>query len=517
MKKFLFITLAVVLITSLFLVAPDKPLAASSSASEEAKYGGRLILIGPTNVSNIGNPDELSGPTDAGYSFIATEGLLRLDAEGNLGPWLAEKYEIAPDGSSVTFFLRKGVKFHDGTPFNAKAVKVNVDIQINTKAWANMKSVKSCEVIDEHTVRLNFVDGKFDWVVMNSLAGFFSCMMFSPTALQTKDAKWLRSHPVGTGAFKLVEYKRDQYLKYDRFDEYWGGKAYLDGIDLRIIPDPTTSLLAFKSGEVHAVGILTKDAADMIKSGYEVRETSNFVFNMSLLPDSNNTESPFHDIRVRRALEHAIDKKALVEGLTDGYGTISNQPFIKGTNVYNPNVVGYPYNPEKAKALLAEAGYPNGFTTKVLMVDVMPLDMPIAVQDMVKQVGITLEFDRVSLPQFNFQVGVGWEGLAVGGCFTGSGSDPANSLRNGPLSNNTTWVSNNQPDEAYALSVEAATELDPDKRAAIYRKLSKMLTDDYAQQCWLFWVPFMSSLSPKVKGADFDHPMYEYNHAWLEK
>ena len=265
MKKFLFITLAVVSITSLFLVVCDKPVAASSSTSEEAKYGGRLILIGPSNVSNIGNPDELSNPTDAGYSFVATEGLMRLDAAGNLEPWLAERWEIAPDGSSVTFFLRKGVKFHDGTPFNADAVKVNVDIQIKTKAWANMRTVQSCDVIDDYTVRLNFVDGKFDWVVMNSLAGFFSCMMFSPTALQTKDAKWLRSNPVGTGAFKLVDYKRDQHIKYDRFDEYWGGKPYLDGIDFKIIPDPTTSLLAFKSGEVHAVGIQTKDAADMIR------------------------------------------------------------------------------------------------------------------------------------------------------------------------------------------------------------------------------------------------------------
>jgi len=511
--------------------APAKPAAAPEIPKEKAvtavpgpepggKFGGRLKLAAGSNLANIGNPDEISNPTDSGYSFVCTEGLVRFDNKGNLEPWLAERWEIAKDGSSVTFYLRKGIKFHDGTPFNAQAVKVNVDIQINTITWGNMKSVESCQVIDDYTVKLNFKGGRFDWVVMNSLGGFFSCMMFSPTFLQNNTAEYKRSHVIGTGPFKLVDFKRDMIIKYDRFDDYWRGKPYLDGIDMVIIPDPTTSLLAFKAGEVFTAGIQAKDAADMIKSGYEVNVVSTFVFNMSLLPDSNNPDSPFHDIRVRQAFEYAIDKQALVDGLTYGYGVVSNQCFIKGSAVYNEDVVAYPYDTAKAKALMAEAGYPNGFTAKVLMVDMMPLDMPIAIQDMVKDVGIKLEFDRVSLPQFSFQVGggggKGWSGLAVGGDFHGASVDPANALMNGPLSRNTTWVSNNEPEEALALADKATSELDLQKRVAMYRELSKMLTDKYAQQCWLYWTPMISTTSPRLKGYDYNHSNYAYAFAWIE-
>ena len=537
-KKFLFIVLTVVIITGLFLgsCAKSTPAPATSTTPapvatlttsaptpdpDAAKYGGRLRLIGGANVGNIGNPDEISNPGDSAYSFVCTEGLLRSDAKGNLEPWLAEKYEIAKDGSSVTFYLRKGINFTDGTPFNAAAVKVNVDIQLKTISWANMRSVENCQVIDDSTVKLNFKDGKFDWVVLNSLAGFFSCMMFSPTYLQNNTAEYKRSNVVGTGPFKLVEFARDQYIKYDRNDDYWGGKPYLDGIDYAIIPDPTSALLAFKSGAVDMIGIQTKDAADMIKSGFDVRESATFVFNMSLLPNSVDPESPWNDIRVRQAFEYAIDKETLIKGLTYGYGHISNQTFLDTQAYYNPDVVGYPYDLAKAKALMVEAGFPDGFTAKVLCVDSMPLDVILAVQDMVKEIGINLETDRVSLPKFSTQVaageGSGWSGLVVGGTFAGAAGDPANSLMNGPLSNRTTWVSNDQPDEAYALSKQAASELDPQKRVQLYRDLMKMLTDKYAQMCWLYWTPNLYSLAAMVQGVDFNHSSYAYAHAWLEK
>jgi ABC-type transport system substrate-binding protein len=512
MKKFLFIALAIILITGLFVVIYNK----LEAASGEAKYGGRLKLVGGSNVSNMGNPDELSNPGDAGLCFTACEGLMTLDAKGNLKPQLAEKWAIAPDGKSVTFYLRKGVKFHDGSDFNAESAKYNMDIRIKTKAWANFHTVMSAEALDKYTIKFNFKD-KFDWVAMNSLAAFFSGMEFSMKALKTNTPEWLRSHPVGTGPFKLADYARDQYVKFDRFDEYWGGKPYLDGVDYMIIPDPTTALLAFKKGEVHGNMIQPQDAAGVKGSGFQVIENNSFVFNLALIPDSNNPKSPFSDIRVRRAFEYAIDKKSLADALGYGYFTVINQPFIPSQPYYNPNVVGYPYNPKKAKALLAEAGYPKGFTTKILMVDFMPLDMPIAVQDMCKEVGITIEFDRVSLPQFSFKVGQGWEGLAVGGVFAGPFSDPGNTLKNGMVSQNTTWVSNNEPQEIIDLALNAASELDPKKRAAIYQKLSKKATDDYAMWCFMYFGPMLFGLSDKVKGHTIGQGTFPYTHAWLEK
>lgn len=519
MKKIILCCVTVGLMLSLILSAcgeEEEPIPAG-------KYGGRLQLSGGSNIANIGNPDEISNPGDAGYSFVCTEGLLILDAEGNLQPWLAESYEVAPDGSSVTFDLHKGVKFHDGTDFNAEAVKVNIDIQIATAAWPNLKTVESCEILGDYKVRMNFVNDQFDWVALKSLAYFFSCRIFSPTFLQNETAEYKRSHVIGTGPFKLVDYQRDLVIKYDRFDDYWRGKPYLDGVDIKIIPDTTTALLAFKSGELHTLGIQAKDAKDIIDSGYDVITFTESVWNIALIGDSTNPDSPWADIRVRRALEHAIDKQSIVDGLTYGYGTASNQVYIEGQACYDPDVVGYPYDPEKAKELLAEAGYPNGFTTKVLMVDVMPLDWITVVQDQVKEVGIIMEFNRVSMPQLSFQVGgsegAGWEGLAIGVAISGPTSDPGSSLKNGPINDRTTWISTEQPQELIDLAHEAASELDQDKRMDIYREISKKMTDKYAMWSFLYYSSGIQAFSPELKGHTVGQgtESYPYAFAWLEE
>jgi len=487
-------------------------------ASGQPRYGGRLKLIGGSNVANMGNPDEISNPGDATYAYPAVEGLLKMDAKGNLLPNLAEKWEISPDGKYVTFYLRRGVKFHDGSPFNAESAKYNMDVRINTKAWANFKAFSRAEVIDEYTMRVYFGD-RFDWTAIKSLAYFFSGMEFSMKALKEQTPEWLRSHPIGTGPFKFREYKRDQIISYDRNDDYWGGKPYLDGVDFIIIPDTTTQLLAFKSGEVYVLGVQAKDAAGLKKEGYQLFEGYDVCFNIGMMPDSNNAGSPFSKIEVRRAVEYASDKQSIVDAITYGYGRVSNQVFIESEACYNPNVVGYPYNPAKAKELLTAAGYPNGFKFKCMMVDVMPLDFPTMLQDQLKKLGIIMEFNRVSLPQFSFQVGPGggWEGWAVGGTYTGPAGDPAGALRNGPINENTTWISTWEPPELIDLARKAASELDPNKRTQMYKEISKKMTDDYAMVQWLYYVPFITAVSPKLKGHTIGQGgTFAYTHAWLE-
>jgi len=333
-KRFLFIALAIMLVAGLFLMSCAEPEPAPAPAPEPAPspapepepgpapapepepelapapevgpqgvpekpeggvYGGRLKLVGSGNVGNMGNPNEISNPSDAGYAFPALEPLITRDAGGNFLPWLARSWDVPEDGTSITFYLQEGVIFHDGTPFNAEAVKVNADIQITTPAWQNLKMVKSCDVLDDYTVRFNL--DSWDWTMMNSLTGFWSCMMYSPTALQNETPEYLRSHPIGTGPFKLAAYDRDMYIKYDRFDEYWRGRPYLDGVDFIFIPDSTTQLLAFKSGETDMTGVAAQDVEDIKATGFEMTSTKGWI--VGLYPDSNTPESPLADIRVR--------------------------------------------------------------------------------------------------------------------------------------------------------------------------------------------------------------------------
>jgi peptide/nickel transport system substrate-binding protein len=428
---------------------------------------------------------------------------------------LAESWKIAPDASYVDFMLRKGIKFHDGEDFNAQAVKVNIDIQITSPIWTNLWPLKSCEVIDDYTVRMYF-DETFDWGAITSLATFFSCRMFSPKFLTENTDEYKRSHVIGTGPFILSDYKRGQYIKYVRNDNYWRGKPYLDGIEYRIIPQPETQLLAFKAGEVHFVALQAKDADATIAEGYTVDTTYAFVFNGGLMGSAANADSPWADIRVRRAAAHAIDQDLLVSSLYYGYGRTSNQVFIEGTAWFNPDTVGYNYDPEKSKALLAEAGYPNGFETTWYLIDYMSLDVPTAVQDMLRQVGIEAKFELVSMPIYNSQVAAGWEGIVWGGVFAGTAFEPSSCLVNGVLNGKTTWVSCIQPDEQYEKGVLAGRELDPVKRAKMYQEISKTLTDDYCQIAWLPYAAGIVAYSPKLKNYEIGYSSFQYTFAWLE-
>jgi len=537
MKKSLIPALAMILVTGMILISCAEPEETPEPVSPTAttptptttepedtlgplarppggKEGGRLQLVGAGNISNLGNPNAISNPYDAFLATPCIESLFIIGADGNLKPWLAERFEIARDGSYITFYLRKGVKFHDGTDFNAEACKYNLDNGIYSEVWPNLKTCESAVIIDDYTVRLNFKEGKFDWGAAKSLAGFFSCRIYSPKSLQENDDVWKHTHVVGTGPFKLVNYKRDQLLEFERFDDYWRGTPYLDGIDIKIIPQLTTRLLAFKSGEAHLLFVLPNHAQGLLEDGFTIIESTDMIQNLCLIPSSNNPDSPFANVNVRRAIEHAIDKQALVDGLTYGYGRISNQVFLEFQDEYDPNTTGYPYDPERAKELLAQEKYAEGFTTSIWLADFGVSYVPEALQDMLSKVNITLNNERIDIGQLGEMValgGPGWEGFMFAYSLPGTKVDPTGVLLNGPLSNNTTWISCNQPEELLELTAQGAAEIDPVKRSAIYREISRKMTDDYCMWIFMYWTPTLWSVSPVVKG----HTLGEYSEAFV--
>jgi peptide/nickel transport system substrate-binding protein len=466
------------------------------------KAGGRLQLAASVNIANIGDPNQTAGPSDAGYSFLVVEPLLIVGADGALKPWLAESYDIAKDGSSLTLHLRHGVKFTDGTTFNADAAKYNIDNGINSVMWPNMKKVQQCVIVDDYTIRLEFKDGKWDWGGAKSLASFWSVMMFSPTVLKNQAPEYKMTHVVGTGPFKLTEFVRDQKLVYDRNDNYWRGKPYLEGVDYNIIPDLTVQLLAYKKGDIDTLGVQAKDAKGMIDEGFKITTSTDMVVNMCLIPSSKNPDSPLADIRVRQAVEYAIDKQALVDGLTYGYGFATNQEFCLPP-YKDDTTVGYPYNVAKAKELLTLAGHPNGIDITFYQVDVMPGDLGLALQDQFKKAGINAKIEKVSIIQFTKMIGgggTGWEGYVFSYGFPGNAVDPGSTILNGPLNYNTTWISCAQPDELLGISTQASGEIDQSKRAQYYQQISRLMTDKYCMWSFMYYSPGLTSLSSHLKG-----------------
>ncbi|HSW57566.1 MAG TPA: ABC transporter substrate-binding protein, partial [Dehalococcoidales bacterium] len=229
---------------------------------------------------------------------------------GGFEPRLATDYKVSSDGLSITFTLRQGVKFHDGTDFNAEAVKFNVDAMI--KAGKYGKNILSCDVTNSNTVSIKLA--RFENISLGTVAG---TVIASPTAVQKNGENWAAINAVGTGPFKQVSYEPDVKIRLERWDGYWGQKAYLDAIEGTFIADRMTQIMAMKSGAGDAThSRQAKTTSELTQAGLKVLQ--NFMGMVALNLNSRDENSPFYDVRVRMATEYAINKNALVKTL--GFG-----------------------------------------------------------------------------------------------------------------------------------------------------------------------------------------------------
>jgi peptide/nickel transport system substrate-binding protein len=394
MKKVLFVTLILTLVCGFLMTQGVQTVI----AAEKGKYGGILKMNHSKPAGVIGHPLKIRGWN---HEFIdnTLQTLIKLSHTemGAYEPVLATSWELAPDKSSYTFKLRRGVTFHDGTPFNAEAAKWNLGMWIKSKR-PRLDKLTSVDVVDNYTIRCNI--SAWDAV---TLADFSKdTFMISPTAWKKNGEKWIDYNPVGTGPFKLKSFKRNVHVKFTKFDDYWDkGYPLLDGIEFSQIPDPMTTIASLKRGEIDAwMGVDPVSAAELQKS-----ETLTVVPNpaMHALLQFNSTDpkSPWSDKRMREALEYAVDKPALAKSVGRGffipvYEIIHSIPPGAGTTPRQ-------YDPEKAKQLIKAAGYQN---LKVkLFYSVGPAqDAAVALQAFLGDVGIQIEPSPLQGPAYHRKV-----------------------------------------------------------------------------------------------------------------
>jgi ABC-type transport system substrate-binding protein len=307
-------------------------------------------------------------------------------------------------------------------------------------------------------------------------------MMISPTAFRTHDKEWIMRNPVGTGPFKVVKHERDVSLVYQKFPDYWQkGKPYLDGIEFKFIDDPYSALMAFRAGESDCImRIDAKDANTLQLTGKYTIDKVPVSIN-GLVGDGGRANSPFADIRVRRAIEHAINKESITKTLFYGISKAVNQGAPTDNQNYNPAVRGYPYDPKKAKELLTAAGYPNGFKTRITYRTTDTGYVFVAVQDYLKKVGIDAQLDVVSPTQYSKIINTGWENSLVYFYLPcGKGMDPASSLSTFFIGKSLLLKSAFRSNKFDALVLKASAEPDLKKRIVLQKELGRMLTDEYA-------------------------------------
>jgi peptide/nickel transport system substrate-binding protein len=480
--------------------------------------GGILKVIATPGILNMGVPGQPFAAGDMNPARCAVECLLDLDSSGNIIPWLATGWQFSSDLKTLTLTLRKGVKFHDGTDFNAQAVKYCLDLAKTMRP--DLKIVTSIDVVDDYTAKLNL--SAYQPNLLIGLTGN-SGKMYSPTALQTKgDAN--KTLPVSTGPFKAVSYQRDVSLKFEKFNDYWQkGKPYLDGIEFNFIADAVTRLVSFKAGEAQVLATLdAKDAADLQATGkYVINKTPQNV--AGIAGDSAHSGSPTSDIRVRQAIAYAIDNNAIAKYMGYGIYQATNQYSAPGHYSYNTSVVGYPYNPQKAKELLASAGYPQGFSIKFTCQQTAA-DVTTAEQGYLEAVGIKTTIDIADAGRWAQIESKGWsDSLIPYGISHSYGVDKGYSME-GTMSNRSQFYPSSSiyiPPEYDAKLVAANLEIDQQKRSAMIQDLMKVITDQYCIAAPVYVNFGLAAVkSPEVHNLDMNILAAHIWHpadAWLSK
>lgn len=307
-------------------------------------------------------------PYDANDSLSQTvaksfyQGLFGFDKDMKLVNVLADSYAVSPDGLTYTVKLHPGVKFHDGSAFNAAAVKVNLDRASNPdnrlKRYNLFKMIEKTDVVDDLTVKITLKTPFSAFV--NNLA-HPAAVMISPAALK-QYGKDIGFHPVGTGPYRFVAWNQTDFVKVEKFSGYWkAGLPKLDSITWRPVVDNNTRAALLQTGEAQFAYPIPFEQAKVLEKNDKLA----LVASPSILHryiSMNVTQKPFDNPKVRQALNYAINKEALIKVAFSGYATPAEGP-LPGSIDYSVKYQPWPYDPAKARELLKEAGYPDGFTT----------------------------------------------------------------------------------------------------------------------------------------------------------
>jgi peptide/nickel transport system substrate-binding protein len=529
MRKNIFIILAVILVIGLSITSCSTSTTsttgpqttttkAPASTTQTPQTGGILKVIATPGILNMGVPGQPFAAGDMNPARCAVECLLDLDSSGNIIPWLATAWQFSSDLKTFTLSLRKGVKFHDGTDFNAQSVKYCLDLARPMRP--DLKIVTSIDVIDDYTVKINLSAYQPNFLI--GLTGN-SGKIYSPVALQTK-GEANKTLPVSTGPFKAVSYQRDVSLKFEKFKDYWQkGKPYLDGFEFDFIADAVTRLVSFKAGEAQILATLdTKDAADLQATGkYVINKTPQNV--VGIAGDSAHSSSPTSNIKVRQAIAYAVDNNAIAKFMGYGIYQATNQYSAPGHYSYNPSVIGYPYNPQKAKELLAAAGYPQGFSIKFTCQQTA-VDVVTAEQGYLEAVGIKTTIDIADAGRWAQIESKGWsDSLIPYGISHSYGVDKGYSIE-ATMSNRSQFYPSSSiyiPADYDAKLVEANRETDQQKRAAMLQDLMKMITDQYCIGAPIYVNFGLAAVkSPEVHNLDMNILAAHIWHpadSWLSK
>ena len=463
-------------------------------AAGAARAEGTLVISIAADPTGF-DPEAVANNTSGFVMATVFDGLVAYQpGTTEVAPGLARSWEVSPDGLTYTFHLRQGIKYHDGTPFNAAAYIKTLDRQLkkddpntiyNTGPVEGYEdftfgAVASYAALDNDTVqfKLKVPNAPF----LNSLA-----MVWNGVVSYDAAAKWgkdFRNHPVGTGPFIFREWKSRDEVVLDANPDYWKGKPKLDHVVFKVMPDPQAALLALQRGETQVMGDVATQVVPALRAdrNLNVLTQPGLTVNGMAMP---NDVPPFDNKLVRQALNYAVDKEAINKALYAGLAVTMTSPIPPAQWGHDTSLKGYPYDPKKAAELLKQAGVKLPLNVELLSYNTprgynpAGADLAVALQGYLKKVGVEADIRKTDMGAYLGTVRSGnYKGLFLVG-WSGDNGDPDNFVgalwgSYGMPVNDTSHYKDPQVDEEMK---SAAREVDHDRRVQMYKKIQAQILD----------------------------------------
>ena len=518
MKKALILTLALALSIGCVLSGctnnPDAPKptsqsAASSSNAGASTSGSEANTSAPNSKEGkstitIGVSQDILSFDPHGYTGIAStipgrhiyDTLVRIMPDDSLEPCLAESWEILDD-TTIQFKLRKDVKYHNGEPFSAHDVKFSIERHLGTTYTLSMVSaIDHVDVIDDYTCNV-VLNTPATSMTLTNLA-YPTCGIVSKKTVEELEAagKTLDENPIGTGPLKFVSYMSGDKVVLEKFEDYWGVPAAHDTMILRIITDDAARSIALETGEVDIILDVPSSEFDRIRKNPDLalEEYASTKMEFAYL---NTTKAPLDNKLVRQALSHLINRDAIIAIAENGNGFPLYSPIAEGHRYYMPEVTQYEYDVEKAKALLAEAGYPNGFDLSLICINQTRARIGQVLQSDFEKAGINLKVETIENSAYLDITKNGDHQIALSSWT--SSVDPnatfPSLFSRGPLGTANNRSKYNNPEIEPMLEAGRAGRTF-EERYEIYKQVQKIIIDDAAI------IPFYTAVGAVARHSD---------------
>ncbi len=450
-------------------------------------------------------------PTGRAVAYVF-DGLTRFTERAELAPNLATTWEVSPDGLIYTFHLKSGVRFHDGTPFTAADVKHSFERVLDPatpggRGWplypikgakdyaaGKLKSISGVEVPNDTTVLFTLAEP----------FAIFPKMLAMPATgiVPHRTPPDFGEHPVGTGPWRFVEWRHDDYLRFARNADYHGGAPLADSLEARIIPEMSTAEAEFEAGNVDVLWV-PEQATPAWEENEETRPLLQSAPSLRLIYAAmNTTHGPLRDVRVRRAINYAIDTRVILRRLMGGRGTVAAGVIPPSLAGFDSTRAPYPYDPAKARALLAEAGYPNGVDVELWSSQSEQFPrIAQTIQAYLARANIRVKLVQRDASSMREAARKGNTDIALKDWYADY-PDAENFLypllhsANAGVGGNVSFYHNATFDSVVSAS---RREQDPAKRAALYRQADSIAFED-APMIFLFFYKEVDAVQPWIKG-----------------